>query len=83
MSESGVERFNSGKLKKLKEMGLGFLARCASLVRVDLSGLTRIVPKKITANDVKAAEEEVVDANSKAHAHYKQAWSVSEEADRL
>lgn len=83
MSESGLTRFKSGKFKKLEVLGIGFLARCANLQTVDVSGLDRIVPMQINDNDVKAAEQRVEIVRSNVHAQYRQAWQASADVDRL
>lgn len=83
MRGSGVQSFNSGKFKKLKELGEGFLAKCPELVRVDVSGLKRIAPRKITETDVSAAEKEAEKARLAMHAGYRQVWSVTSDAEGL
>lgn len=83
MSESGLTRFNTGKFKKLQVLGAGFLAKCSGLSAVDLSGLKRISPEKITDAEAKEAEKRAENAKLSTLANYLKAWDVTTEADRL
>lgn len=74
MSESGVAKFNTGKFKKLKELGKGFLSKCSSLAYVNVSGLNRIEPTFVTLSDVEAAKAETEKTRLHAHSMYKEAW---------
>lgn len=80
MMDSGVERFNTNKFKKLKELGKGFLFRCSSLAYVNVSGLKSIEPALVTLAEAEAAETAAEKARLQLHTNFKSAWKDSVEA---
>ena len=80
MSESGVTKFNTGKFKELKELGRGFLSRCSNLAHVNVSGLKRIAPAKITVADATIAQTEAKEAKVALLSTYREAWTTDAEA---
>jgi hypothetical protein len=52
MSQSALQSFNTAKLKDLAKLGEAFLAKCDSLITVDVSGLKCITPALVAKADV-------------------------------
>lgn len=80
MASSGVESFDTEKLKDLRDLEEGFLADCKKLTRVNMGGLKRITPALVTKADVEAAWATYEATIEAVWTTYRQAWAHTDEA---